>query len=271
MPRLRNDVVVQIGTRREGLPLNQRRVTLELTNACQLKCKMCPRNYVDMKIGYMPDMFFRSLVSQLPQTATIFPFWRGESSLYPWFEDLMLFAKQWAHNGRVVIATNGIALNGPRLWGFMAAHVVSVSIHNNMGYQGLLNLLRERRTNNPKLHVAASIVEGERTGINPKALKVADEVRIYEEHTKKGVWGSIGLRRTGVQEWCSRLDTDLVIAWDGSVSRCCYVWDPIPGLSAISMSLKEILASPQFKAIRENYPDKICSKCSQWIGKGKTL
>jgi hypothetical protein len=182
----------------------------------------------------------------------------------------MVFAS--SVSGKVIIATNGLLLAG-KMSGFMAAEVVSVSIHNSLSWQGLTAILAARKLFKPRIHVCATMVDGEKTGVLAKQLKIADEVRIYEPHTRNGKWGSIGLGYLPKKEqaWCSRLDTDLVIAWDGSVSRCCYVWDPIPGLSAINMSLKDILESPQIKSIREKYPDKICRECSQWQGMGKTL
>jgi hypothetical protein len=223
-----------------------------------------------MKLGFMPMTIFQSLVAQLPDTATIMPFWRGESTLHPRFNELMIFARYWASKGKIILATNAMFLESSLL-GIMAAHVVNVSIHNNVSYQGLLKILKKRETYNPKLHVTASMVEGEKTGVQPAALKIADEVRIYKEHTKKGVWGKVDGWPKPAPSWCYRLDTDLVIAWDGQVSRCCYVWDPIPGLNAYEMTVNDILDSPQMKKIRENYPDKTCRACSQWQGQGRTI
>jgi hypothetical protein len=232
---------------------------------------MCPRRYFPMKIGEMTRSFFEHIVCQLPHDATILPFWRGESSLHPKFESLMLFARQWLQLGRLVVATNGILTDLPKILGFAVADVVTVSIHNPTSWQGMTRIISiKKQIGFKRGKVCASMVEGEKTGVTKKMLKCSDEVRIYEEHTKKGRWGSIGLKVKN-QGWCSRLDTDLVVAWDGSIGRCCYVWEPIPGLSAIKMTLKQILDSPQIKAIRDNYPDKICRNCSQWQGNGKTL
>lgn len=246
--------------------MTARKVTLELTNECQLKCTMCPRHHLDMKVGYMPDYFFRTLMSQLPQEATVITFWRGESTLHPWFDDLMVFARNWLRNGTLIVATNGlsITMRDTPIWGLMAAHVVSVSIHNSLSYQGLVRLLKQRDVYNKKLKVTATMVEGEKTGVHPGSLEIADEVRIYTEHTKKGKWGSVPEFKAKARTECARLRTDLVVTWDGRISRCCYVWEPIPGLSAKTTSLSDIINSPELKMISESYPDKICRACSQW-------
>lgn len=67
--------------------------------------------------------------------------------------------------------------------------------------------------------------------------------------------------------------TDLVIAWDGSISRCCYDWHtwPLEVLDANRQTLEEIWSSDTLREVRENYPEGPCITCDQWKGEGRTL
>lgn len=214
---------------------------------------------------------FDRILFQLPQGTTIFPFWRGESLLHPDFQYLM---GQAAENMEFVMATNGLLLAlSEATFPVYLIHefkAVSVSIHNRLSLAGLRRLLAMRgKSTVPE--ITATMVEGEDTGVGLDELDIADKVRIYREHTLNGVWGKTEGVSPVEQTWCKRLDTDLVIAWDGSISRCCYVWDDpaTKELNANTMTLNAIAEKMEW--IGDNYPDEVCRNCNQWQGNGRTL
>ena len=234
-------------------------ITIEPTNDCNLNCKPCPRQHITMPIGYMDWKLFAKINDQITAGDIILA-WRGEPSLHPELWGMALRSPVLP-----VIATNGLSSNIP----LNLCKAINVSIHNKRSLSGLKYLLS---ITNGAAKITASRVLGETPRAlweKVKGLDGVDEFRSYTEHSKDGVWGAVKELhswgpfhiRKGV---CPRIKTDLVIAWDGSISRCCYVWDCIPGLNANKQTLKEIWHSPEMQGIRDNYPDVICAKCDQW-------
>jgi MoaA/NifB/PqqE/SkfB family radical SAM enzyme len=203
---------------------------IELTNDCNLSCTMCPRNYINMEIGYMSKGLFLELIDKIPKGSTVLPFWRGESTLHPDFREMI----EELDDYDVVLATNGT--NPDQILEVLEyLNAVNVSIHNSQSYEGYRKI--KNHVNGSKPSVIASRVEGE--------LEFIKNDRVYKQHTIDGIWGKVdgvdGIQKTR----CSKKD-ETVIAWDGKIGKCCYVWD-------FSVS------------------ESVCSTCSQWMGNGKAL
>jgi hypothetical protein len=211
-----------------------------------------------METGYMFMGLWVKLLQQVEQGSTIIPAWRGESTLHPMFSEFMEIAAI-RKDLKIVLVTNGTHIE-PILKVLDKIDVINVSIHGPESLVGYENLLAQAPDK-----VIASIVDTE----DQPPIADRPEMRVYKEHTVKGQWGKVkGATRT-VRQFCSHLDTDIVVAWDGKVSRCCYYWPCEPGLDANKMTLRQI--DRAMKPIRTNYPDEICSRCDQWQGEGKTL
>ena len=210
---------------------------IELTNICNMRCSMCPRNHIDMKLGFMSLATWHNIISDIPAGSTILPFWRGESTLHPYFCEMIDDLKEY----NVVLATNGTNPNRI-IMSLNRLSAINVSIHNIESYDGYLKIKEHVFGSSP--NVIASTVEGEDFFTN------AD--RYYRRHTINGEWGRVnGIKSDiGRGKTCVRL-SETVFSWDGGQGRCCYVWDT------------EIPIGP--------YPDEVCKKCSQWIGNGKTI
>jgi len=213
-----------------------------------------------MPMGYMDWGLFVKIIGQI-KSGDIILAWRGEPSLHP-----ALYSMAFRSPVPPVIATNGTI---PQKIPIKLVKAINVSIHNADSLTGL-KLIAEFRPNDVKLTTSRVLGEiPEDLWEQVKGL-VCTEYREYQEHSAGGVWGSIragGPRYTlsGQRKGlCHRLETDLVIAWDGSISRCCYVWETIPGLNVSDMTLSEIWQSPELQGIRDRYPDHICSLCDQW-------
>ena len=255
------------------------RLTVELTNSCELLCKMCPRHHAPMDIGWMElDLFVKIIDEAMWFPTVIFPFWRGESLTHPDIIPMMEYADRKT-NGNVIIATNGQNKNTAVA---ISQHVkrINVSIHNEHSVECVKAIDYHRVHNQPR--VTATCVRGEKSValFKPSLHQHCDEMRWYEEHTIKGAWGrtkdeltpaDIHAYKEG-QPMCDRLGTDLVIGWDGSAYRCCYTWvHNIPDVNAHNMSISQIWEHDNRIKILEEYPDTVCAVCSQWRGYGKTL
>lgn len=89
---------------------------IEPTNACNLKCLMCPRQTSKYPIGYMGLDLFKKIIDEcstvdslIGQRVTIKLFFLGEPLLHPQYEEMLKYA-----HGKVGISvvTNGTLLKG---------------------------------------------------------------------------------------------------------------------------------------------------------------
>lgn len=87
------------------------RITVELTNRCNVSCTFCPRQSVDMKIGYMSMELYKKIVDEaakhLPVKLVVF--FRGESLLHPQFIECVEYAKKRGI-GPIQYATNAFEM-----------------------------------------------------------------------------------------------------------------------------------------------------------------
>jgi len=259
-------------------PKRPRRITLELTNLCNLSCRECPRHHFKMPLGYMDLSLYRRLIRECVamEVEVVIPFWRGEIFILPFGPEAIFYAHRQGVN-KIVVATNGYysSLHTIPTELLRIIDVLSVSIHDQRSMDGLREIYGHRlfleKEERPLLH-ASIIKPGPLPEIVADLDLYCDEVRTYRRHTIGGVWGDARELKMlpGAQPWCSRLDTDMVIAWDGRVSRCCYVWEP-EDISVVSQTILMAWHDPILENIRARYPDRICRRCDQWRGKGKTL
>ncbi|MDD5680951.1 MAG: radical SAM protein [Candidatus Omnitrophica bacterium] len=248
------------------------RIVIELTAACNLSCSMCPRRYIEKKDGHMSGDLWRRLINEISGDSPhsiILPFWRGESLLHPEFSELLRFALD--KSLRVHIASNGMLVKGRYAATLADCEFVTFSIHNETGYERAKSFLAFKHGKSPVVQV--SFVKNEKTTgeicsllINSADLGGFDSIRIYDEHSKDGIFGKSGHFVDHPRNFCPKLEDTLVIAYDGSVSRCNHIWETENRLNANGSSIKEIWDSHRLDEIRREYPDSKCSSCDQWIG-----
>jgi len=88
-----------------------KKIYVEITNGCNLSCKMCYRNFWQDSIGFMPKKLFQKLIEQLTsfKSLDIFHFGGiGEPLVHPDFLEFIESAKK---RYQVHISTNGTLLN----------------------------------------------------------------------------------------------------------------------------------------------------------------
>lgn len=246
------------------------RIVLELTPLCNLSCSMCPRHHAGDRDGFMEGVLWRKLVDEIAKESPesiILPFWRGESLLHPEYAAFMEYAL--AKGMRVHMCTNGQIL-GSFADVLSRIEFVTFSIHTPIGFSNAFEFLKFKRNGRPTIQV--SFVEGEPSAgwvnevVSGPGLSGFDSVRLYKEHTMDGVFGSSGGAGGAGRAFCGKLKGTLVIAYDGTVSRCNHVWETEERLNAARTSIAEIWRSGRFNEIRREYPDKFCAPCGQWTG-----
>ncbi len=248
-----------------------KRLVLELTPLCNLSCFMCPRHYVEAEKGYMSPKLWQRLVDEVakksPQTI-ILPFWRGESLLHREFLEFMDYALE--RSLRIHLCTNGERMSEADFMTLSRLEFVTFSLHTPKGFKHAKEFLSFRKQGRPVTQVSFVDVESSRSILSEivahPSLCGFDSVRLYREHTKDGVFGSSKLCGDTGRTFCPKLSDTLVVAYDGTISRCNHIWETEKALNVNDISILDAWNSEAMGRIRENYPDEGCGPCDQWTG-----
>jgi hypothetical protein len=237
------------------------RITVEMTNDCNLDCQMCPRqNTIDSsQIKYMSwDLWVKIINEIKDKNMTLVPFWRGESMMHLDFKKMIDLAFDSVKE--IQFATNGILVE-KYLDRLLRFDFISISYHTKHAAAAikLLDKYRDRTT----LTLQVSVVRGEISVENILELKpYVDIIRIYDAHSETGKLYSKG--NLGKRLFCQKLNNDITIDCIGNVSRCCHNWQTEKPMNIKNISIEQAWHSEKYKSIRKDYPDSICTQCDQW-------
>jgi len=87
-------------------PVRPRQVQLEITNRCNLDCRMCPREVMGIDLEHMEWDTFASIVDRLTHREEITLTGWGEPFLHPRIFDMIAYCRERGH--RVMITSNGV-------------------------------------------------------------------------------------------------------------------------------------------------------------------
>jgi radical SAM protein with 4Fe4S-binding SPASM domain len=197
-----------------------KRVTIELTNHCNRKCKECPRHKTQMKLGYIGQDLFTKTLRQLPPQTTIVPFFRGESLLHPKFAEFMY---KLAMFDTIQLASNGDKLTRINQEAILDnVTFFSLSLHDKQTpTQKQTQFLQKCRKNGIETQVSLTGQPKNR----PKFLEdwwFVDRIRIYEPHSIDHI-ADMRHAQT-VTSCCSKPFSDMVVYWNGKVGLCNHDW-----------------------------------------------
>lgn len=279
------------------------RITIELTNQCNVSCTFCPRQSVPMQIGYMDFSLYKKIIDEaanhLPIKLVLF--FRGESLMHPQFMDCLRYAKE-RKIGPIQFASNALALNEDTVDKMLDIGIDFISfsldtlnpeLYKKTRLSGNLktsmeNVIRmsrkcmERRReglSSPELQV--STIEVEEYMEDQQAFinfwkEYVDVVRVYYEHDDMGRFRNQEvekLLKNEVKERqpCRKVFTDFLIYWNGELALCNYDWNGgLAGLNVRDMSIYDIWHSDTYERIRRMHnencfgSDIICDKCQHW-------
>jgi radical SAM protein with 4Fe4S-binding SPASM domain len=281
---------------RESFPFPQR-ITVELTNRCNLNCPMCPRHLLSTNLGNMEWSLYKKIIDEasayLP--VAIVPFFRGEPLLHPQFLRMLKYATEKGL-GPIQIATNATLLTENLSKDILHLELDFISFSlNSIDFSLSKNenirdpykvrekveafIALKKKLNLKKPTIQVSIVETEKTKEVVKKfvdewIEKVDRVRVYKEHSKDGQFGSLNSTEGKEQRRkpCLKVLTDMVIYWDGRVALCNHDWFRKDNIGyAGKKSVKEIWQSNEYHHIRELHyqgrgdEDLSCQGCDHWI------
>jgi radical SAM protein with 4Fe4S-binding SPASM domain len=99
-----------------------------------------------------------------------------------------------------------------------------------------------------------------------------DRIRIYEEHSKNGAFGSINrVENLGDRKPCFKPFNEMVVYWNGKVCLCNHDWDRQGTLGDATIKpLEELWNDSAYRTVRQLHLDgkydsiETCCSCNQW-------
>jgi len=261
------------------------RVEIELVSDCNLKCTYCPRQHVNELIGYMNIDLFKKIIDEAagyPDTILVLHR-RGESMMHPNFNYMLNYVADKFKE--VQMATNCTLLNSNKFESIVnGLDFISFSIDSPVNfnetrlpakYDSIEKKINKFLTyNRGRVKTQVSMVKTEATQDSAceqfKAIwkDKVDRVRVYEEHSKDGDFGSLNNPRE-IRNPCVMPIYEMLIYDNGIVARCNHDWNSDGMGDTTKNSLKEIWMNPKYVDLREQHLrqqliDPVCSKCDSW-------
>lgn len=260
------------------------RVTIETTSICNLDCRMCYTKTCPK--GTMTDDLFTKVVNEcaVNNVKQIVPFFRGEPFCDQKFLKRVRYIQAKLPSARIELATNGTMFGCGSIGIFSEFDIDFISVSVDTGDRDITSEQRERadkalellsKTKPEHMYLQVSTVN---VGQDPQILKdfyskwkdKVDRVRVFEQHTIAGKYGKTRGCKDG-RAYCKKLDSDMVIYFDGTVSLCCYDWDRKPNeIGNVNEStIKEIWNGTKYNSIRRQHQelkitDRVCRNCDMW-------
>lgn len=267
-------------------------VAIELTNHCQLKCKMCwsqnPKLNPPRPKGFMSFKLFKQVIDELKAYWGAMPVYQaphktrspftiafsylGESFLHPQFKQFVKYlvdSELWCNK---VVYTNGLLLD--KYVDLLIDHFyrVNLSIHNplNQKVDDNIKLLLKKRgnqKNHPSIFINLVREEFSATTIIEKKLEYAPLVNYF---TIKGTMTedlkySDGYRRP---QKCQSPFFYLTVLWNGDTLPCCKLLSSGSfSMGNIRDGLEKVWFGKKFEDLRNHrivgYP---CEHCRLYQG-----
>lgn len=247
-----------------------RAIQVEITNACNLRCKMCPSNSpeaieYDRNRTLMDIGLYRKIIDEAATfpKCHIIPQGGGEPFLHPEFREMLVMTKQkpnltigFVTNGTKarpddceLLVTLGVEEVVVSVYGHDAESHKRVTGRANYGnVEAFVENLHETRQRRgmpwPRIRVQTveteEIAEHLRTFV-PRWLKVADDVAILARRDITGRGLSINEYSASEHRPCLKIWHETAISSDGEMSICCEDWNAAHAIGNIrKMSIRDM-------------------------------
>lgn len=267
-----------------------RKIYLEISNICNLKCNFCPGTNRTPKA--MTETQFSHLVHELaPWSDYLYFHLMGEPLCHPLLDRFLQIA---GNSGfRVILTTNGTLLHKQQhvLLSVPSLHKVNISLHAfeanalDVPFSEYLRrcfefgqavngqfLVVYRLWNHGGADAMNESILSEMEAFFPKpwkeerkGIRIAD--RVYLEYGDKFDWPDLHAQEKGDNIFCYGLRDQIGVLCDGTVVPCCLDHEGDLALGNLfTQSLEEILETPRAKAIYHGFQNKkaaeeLCRKC----------
>lgn len=274
-------------------------LSVELTNRCNARCIMCPRQAMTRPQGLMePELYTRILTeaSRHQDSLHLFqPFLFGEALLHPRFPDLVRTTREFLDRSRIYISTNGALLDEGRSEAILDARIDKlnididgvtpetaeairrhVSLTKAQANVERFLALRNRRRSPTRVRLSIIRLPQNRHEIDAFVAywkPLADHVQVVDFNNWLGTFPeNLGVAPEPIIPFdfpCKHPYEELAIAWDGRATLCCLDFDLRHPVGNVSLeSIRRIWRGGAINAARKaleagKYEDlPICRTCN---------
>lgn len=258
-------------------------VDIELTNCCNMRCKMCPTGCgtTSRTSGYMDTRLIERILVELSQYKTPIRLIRwGEPLLHPAIYDILRRAKEL--DIAVHLNTNGLILAPAIAKTLISTGVDSIKIsmqgYDRQSYAKVRGMdffvqlcedirglvLARGKSKVPRIVVGTTVTREAPKGNLGGLIGVVDDVYL-------GVTLDLAEKRTP-PDVCPEIFDKLSIDWDGKVTICCGDYDTFMTVGDLAtQTLKEIWLCDKAKAYRKKIVTHdfkelpLCQRCARGI------
>lgn len=278
---------------------------IENTNACGMRCKMCPRNYMTRKVGFMDLGLFRKIVAQLKWNTRLALHHFGDPLLHPKIGEMFKICSEYGIKSS--ISTNPGSMTKEQInaifdGGLDILHlsldgstketyerIRAGSANYERALEGIDMFLKEKkRRNSVKPYTKIAIIKMKETLEEIDEFKKKwenvegiDEVQVKEFITWDGTMQDIIDLQAEESHKAKRKDyypclwpwNKLTVLWDGRVVACCFDSDGKEVLGDLKTeTLLDIWNGEKMQALRRmhitnSFPDgHLCKNCKEREG-----
>lgn len=269
-----------------------KRIYIEITNVCNLKCSFCPKTL--RKPQFMDLEFFKKVLEEIaPYTDYVFLHVKGEPLLHPQLEDIL--KECYKHKIKANITTNGtlIASRADMLVSQQSLRQINFSLHSfddnspgidssnymkdileftslalkksnmivalrlwNLTNNNISNIEREKnRKILSQIEEYFNIPDKIEERVTPgRGVKLAD--RVYLNQDPVFEWPHLDSGHICENGFCYGMKSHCAILVDGTVIPCCLDGEGVVALGNLqSESFSSIMDSERSKAIIKGFSD----------------
>lgn len=263
-----------------------KKIYIEITNICNLKCSFCPSNQRDKKYMSVSD-FKRVLKSIEGHTEYIYLHVMGEPLMHPNLDEIL--DEAYKHNFKVNITTNARLLKNKLdiLNEAKSIRQINISLHSfnpddiskidelietvnklNQNYYVSLRLWNEGTNNNQKLiNILKKYYDFDETKLlSNKGIKLKNNLYLDQDIVFE--WSTLDREVISDKGTCYGLRQHIGVLVDGTVVPCCLDSEGKINLGNIfESSLDSILNKEKCKQIKSGFlnqklVESLCKRCS---------
>lgn len=248
-----------------------KRVYIEITNVCNLKCSFCPPHHRENR--FMSDEEFKVVLEKIkPYTNYIYLHVKGEPTLHPDFDKFVKYA--YYEGFKINLTTNGTMLY-KHLPITQYLRQINISLHatNNKRIVDTAKNINDtiinfRIWNKSENIDAIHLLESYFDVKIPDTKNFTLSKKHFLSQEELFEWPNITNKEFSNVGYCHALSSQIAILVDGTVVPCCLDNDGIVNLGNIfSENLENILNSPKVATIISGFQNRLpteelCQKCT---------
>lgn len=280
-------------------------ISLELTNACNARCVMCPRDHMSRKIGNMGmeiiEKICRDAYKKPVRKINMFGF--GESLLHPRHIDMINFVKKSLPGVELNLSTNAQLLDDRHASELLASGIDRINIdidgvtketyeqvRKQLSFEtvtaNIKNLIRMRNKLHSRVVISVTIIEMDLTEAEIQSFRrlwsgEADIVYINHYNTWTGIFPDRNTKKVTLNKFtapCKNPWKEMIVNYNGSVAFCCMDFDSTVVIGNImEQTIEEIWRGEKMEKLRQLHLEgryneiPICSRCNEFVFQSNTF